>query len=462
MSGSKTVWARRRWRDRDGTWWWAIVVIVVPVALVAAAAVTTLLMFIDPGNDAKNRIELIKVGLTVGAGTGGVVALVLTGRRQWSTEHDNAERRLTELYVKAVEQLGSDRSAVRHGGLYALERVAQDNPDHRQVVVDVICAYLRAPFQLPKAPRPRNRPGIHRPLAPSRNSPRARIASREQPETPTVTELDDDARQEREVRLTAQRILGTHLRPGSDSKHPVKAFWKGINLDLTAATLIDFDLRGCQINQARFIKATLSGDAEFGKTTFIGDARFDEATFTGEARFDGVTFTRDARFIEATFTGDAGFSLATFKGIAWFDRAIFISVAWFGGATFTSNTWFDRATFTGTAWFGGATFTVEALFGEATFTGDAEFGRATFTGDAEFDEATFDSVPCALGARVRTDPAPPEPNSSSWPLGWTMEMPELQPSEAEQVWARLIPVPVVLASPDEAAKTRVAGRNAAR
>ncbi|MFC3452833.1 hypothetical protein [Amycolatopsis speibonae] len=106
-------------------------VIVVPVALIAAAAVTTLVMFIDPGGDAKTRIELIKVGLTIGAGTGGVVALVLTGRRQWSTEHDNAERRLTELYVKAVEQLGSAKPAIRHGGLYALEHVAQDNPDHR-------------------------------------------------------------------------------------------------------------------------------------------------------------------------------------------------------------------------------------------------------------------------------------------------------------------------------------------
>ncbi|SFJ73581.1 hypothetical protein SAMN04489731_13522 [Amycolatopsis regifaucium] len=95
-SGPKTGWARRRWRARGGTWWWAIVVIVVPVALIAAGAVTTLLLFIDPGSDAKNRIELIKVGLTVGAGTGGVVALVLTGRRQWSTEHDNTERRSTK------------------------------------------------------------------------------------------------------------------------------------------------------------------------------------------------------------------------------------------------------------------------------------------------------------------------------------------------------------------------------
>lgn len=62
------------------------------------------------------------------------------------TAHDATERRITELYVKAVEQLGSDKAAVRHSGLYALERVAQDNPEHRQTVDNVLCAYLRVPY----------------------------------------------------------------------------------------------------------------------------------------------------------------------------------------------------------------------------------------------------------------------------------------------------------------------------
>lgn len=62
---------------------------------------------------------------TVGAGTGGIVALVLARRRQWSTEqadeharHDADERRITELYTKAADQLGSDKAAVRLAGLY--------------------------------------------------------------------------------------------------------------------------------------------------------------------------------------------------------------------------------------------------------------------------------------------------------------------------------------------------------
>ncbi|GAA1962031.1 hypothetical protein GCM10009754_36450 [Amycolatopsis minnesotensis] len=471
MNALKTALARRL-RDRGGTWWWAIVVIVVPVAFIATAAVITLLRYVEPGGNAKDKIEVIKVGLSVGAGTGGVVALVLAGRRQWSTEHDATERRLTELYVKAVDQLGSDKVAVRHGGLYALERVAQDNPDHRQAVVDVLCAYLRTPFQLPGTPRPRNRPGIHRPLAPSRGASRKCAASEERPKSPTVAELDDDARQEREVRLTAQRILATHLKPGIDPKHPAKTFWKNINLDLTSATLIDLDLMGSRINKASFVNttftgvawfdgATFTGDARFDGATFTSDARFNKATFTGDAWFDWATFTGVAGFDWATFTGDAGFNWATFTGNAWFFEATFTGVAGFDGATFTGDVWFDGATFTGVAWFDGATFTGNAGFFEATFTGNARFDGATFTSDARFEkatftsdtlfgEATFDTAACADKARVRVAPVKPDFKHSSWPLGWTAEMPDAVPSDSVQVWVRLVPVPVILSSLDEA------------
>ncbi|WP_242911340.1 hypothetical protein [Actinomadura terrae] len=120
--------------------------------------------------EATARMDAIKTGLSVGAGTGGAVALLLAMRRQWlserdqahreqvadatqahaervasANEHDALERRITDLYVKAVDQLGSDRAAVRLGGLYALERLGQNHPGLRQTVVNVLCAYLRMP-----------------------------------------------------------------------------------------------------------------------------------------------------------------------------------------------------------------------------------------------------------------------------------------------------------------------------
>ena len=67
------------------------------------------------------------------------------------SDRDAPERLISELYTTAVEQLSSDKAPVRFGGLCALERLAQDNPSHRQTAVNVICAYLRMPFS-PTAP----------------------------------------------------------------------------------------------------------------------------------------------------------------------------------------------------------------------------------------------------------------------------------------------------------------------
>jgi hypothetical protein len=82
-----------------------------------------------------DQIDALKTALTIGAGAAGAATLLLAGRRQVhleeaaaTTELDANERRITELYVKAVDQLGSEKAPVRLGGLHALERLAQDNP----------------------------------------------------------------------------------------------------------------------------------------------------------------------------------------------------------------------------------------------------------------------------------------------------------------------------------------------
>ncbi|MEU9019811.1 hypothetical protein [Actinomadura sp. NPDC048394] len=65
------------------------------------------------------------------------------------SDYDAGERRMTDLYTKAADQLGSGKAPVRLAGLYALERLAQDTPGHRQTTVNLICAYLRMPYTPP-------------------------------------------------------------------------------------------------------------------------------------------------------------------------------------------------------------------------------------------------------------------------------------------------------------------------
>jgi uncharacterized protein YjbI with pentapeptide repeats len=350
---------------------------------------------------------------------------------------DATERRVAALYHEAVEQLGSDKAPVRFGGLYALERLAQDNPAVRQTIVDVICAYLRMPFS-PTAPASKPEPEV--------------AEGQEEPGTESETETDGIGgtwREERQLRLTAQRILAEHLRDDrakdlQSADPPSPHFWSNIRLDLTGATLIDFNLVNGVMADANFRRAAFSGDALFGGAAFSGDALFGGTAFSGDALFGGTAFSGDALFGEAAFSGDAlfgeaafsgdagfrkaafsgaagfrkaafsgaagfreaafgglaGFREATFGSDAWFNKAAFSHGASFDQATFSGDASFNQATFSGDAWFGKVTFSRhadfdraafsgDAWFGEATFTGDAGFGEATFTGDAWFDKAVF-------------------------------------------------------------------------
>jgi hypothetical protein len=140
---------------------WAWTLIALTAVLVTAWAVTTWLWVVaDQARISADwtsaRLEAVRTGLAAGAGAGAAVGLMLAFRRQHHqeiatalTDRDATERRVTELYAKTAELLGSDKAAARLAGLYALERLAQDNPGHRQTIVNVICAYLRMPFTPP-------------------------------------------------------------------------------------------------------------------------------------------------------------------------------------------------------------------------------------------------------------------------------------------------------------------------
>jgi uncharacterized membrane protein YidH (DUF202 family) len=160
---------------------WAVVIVSAGVGV----AVWLLLTYTG-GDTAANRVQLeaIRTVGTIVVGTGGAAALLLAARRQRSaeialnqkdrdqadvarthalqervaeqtrqhqervaaaTEPDAEARRITDLYTKAAEQLGSDKAPVRLAGLYALERLGQDHVEQRQTIVNVLCAYLRMP-----------------------------------------------------------------------------------------------------------------------------------------------------------------------------------------------------------------------------------------------------------------------------------------------------------------------------
>ena len=56
-------------------------------------------------------------------------------------------RTLNERFATAAGQLGGDKPpAVRLAGVYAMAGLADDWPENRQTCVDVLCGYLRLPY----------------------------------------------------------------------------------------------------------------------------------------------------------------------------------------------------------------------------------------------------------------------------------------------------------------------------
>lgn len=220
------------------------------------------------------RFDALRVGLSIGVGTGGVFALYLAWRRQRSTEADldnrerallhqlqvasdtkvhqervavageadAAERRLNDLYIQAVEQLGSDKAPVRLGGLYALQRLGRNTPEQRETILNVICAYLRMPFpELADLPDD----------APFEEQVRHR-------------QLVEAQAQEQQVRLTAQRILRSHRRRTDPDQ-----FWQTSTIDLSEANLAGAILSGTDLVGADLIGTNLFG-ADLAESILTG------------------------------------------------------------------------------------------------------------------------------------------------------------------------------------------------
>ncbi|WP_208630451.1 pentapeptide repeat-containing protein [Amycolatopsis kentuckyensis] len=302
----------------------------IAVIAVAVAAVTGGLLWLflawSGRPEAPARIDAVKTAFGIGAGAGGVFALWLATRRQRTlelqlaettrvaavTERDLEERRVTELYTKAVEQLGNEKAPVRLGGLYALERLGQDNPKQRQTIVNVLCAYLRMPFDGPEE----GLRGSYLAAAGRKELAEGLAAGRTELGAPSF-----DAA-ELQVRLAAQQILATHLRRDDER------LWPGVSLDLRHATLVDFMLENAEIAAADFsyarflgathVTATFAATSWFFGAEFSALANFDGSSFTGGAVFSWARFRWIARFADTRSTGRLNFFHAVFD-----DKAVF-------------------------------------------------------------------------------------------------------------------------------------------
>ena len=83
--------------------------------------------------------------LTLVGGVGAAILVVVAYRRQ----RDLELARFDERFAAAAAQLGAPTAAERLAGVYAMAALADTWEQHRQQCIDVLCGYLRLPYDPP-------------------------------------------------------------------------------------------------------------------------------------------------------------------------------------------------------------------------------------------------------------------------------------------------------------------------
>lgn len=273
-------------------------------------------------------IEVIRLIFFAIAGIGGVVALTVAYRKQRlgeaAEERENAKL-FTEQFAAAADQLSSEQAANRLAGVYAMADLADDWERGRQKCINVLCAYLRMPYdppQLPEAPTPEDKREFKA------------------------------ARQERQVRHAILDSIGEHLR-------------RPILEDQTWHTC-DFDLTGATLDGGNLSYAVFAGEVSFRQTRFP----------------EGMLFARGAKFLNGV-----GFANAEVDGgQVSLIEAEFSGLTQFAWMRVTGGELsFAGAVFNGFATFAHAQF----ARGEVNFGIDGHIQGAQFNSEVEFEQAEF-------------------------------------------------------------------------
>ena len=218
---------RRTRRDAQSPVWLSIVGWLLIALLVAATAGGGLLWLLgwptmpkQAAFSTTEMLDLLKIGLAVVAGFGGVVALAVNYRKQRVTEAahvhslNQEERERTKLFNErfkvAAELLSGEQAGLRIAGVSAMAGLADDWEAQRQMCVDALIDQLR------------------------------------------LQEGKQGAEVANKIFRALRERLGTHREAGP---------WSALNFDFTGV---------------RFV------EADFSERTFAGAVIFDGAEFTGE------------------------------------------------------------------------------------------------------------------------------------------------------------------------------------
>lgn len=299
--------------------------------------------------------------------TGGIIAILTLLQTNWKNQVDrrkveddihknkndhirqvHAERR--SRYVKAVELLADEKSAVRLGGIYTLVSLIdewltddtlepKEQQNEGQVIINILCAYIRSPFPLNE---------IQEYIDSLNSFPNYKDI---------YSENNVSVREERDIRQSILKEIRSRLRSmeSSSNKNNViqKGPWSIFTFDFSSALFFySVDFSNSYFSKSiTFLDSIFIDSVDFEKSTFKETAIFDSADFYGATKKSKVSFN------ESTFEGCAHFRDTTFMSPLYCNNTTFLNdVSFESSGFYTKRPSPNTISFVGAKFSGGLSF----------------------------------------------------------------------------------------------------------
>ena len=320
----------------------------------------------------------------------------------------NASRQ--ERFLKAVELLSSVHSYTRLGAVHALVGLAdeyladkslseEEKHTEGQRIVDVLCAYIRAPFELAFR---------YDELSQNKPSQHGVYGDNHQDFYMHKAELLTEAK----VRQQALQEIHRRLRhfPQGDRRSYVEGSWSGFEYDFSNSVFFypvdmkdswyqnSVDFSGCTYyDSAEFNGSTYERSAYFCDSTYYDWVFFNNSTYCGEAQWSGSTYHDSARFNWSVYYGEVSFHDSVYGGSVFFDQSLYYDEALFYSSTYRGEAGFDGSLYRGSVFVNDSVFEDEVSLYGSVFCGALNFGTDFF--GTPFPSRFIQSAPCFVAEK---------------------------------------------------------------
>lgn len=310
-----------------------------------------------------------------------------------------------ERFLKAVELLDSAHSYTRLGAVHALVTLvdeyladkslsAEEKHTEGQRIVDILCAYIRSPFELAFR---------YDELSQDKPSPHGSYRENHQDFYMHKAELLAEAK----VRQRALQEIHRRLRhfPQGDRRSYVEGSWSGFEYDFSNSVFFypvdmkdswyqsSVDFSGCTYyDSAEFSGSTYERSAYFCDSTYYDWVFFNDSTYFDETQWSGSTYHDSARFSWSVYYGEVSFHDSVYGGSVFFDQSIYYDEALFYSSTYRGEAGFDGSLYRGSV------FVSDSVFdGEVSLYGSVVYGALNFGTDffgEPYPSRFVQSAPC--------------------------------------------------------------------